>query len=83
MPRLDTERQNELEPIRMQIAMESMESIEAMGYEPYKVNESLIEFYYEGAKIMFYPYSGWHSGKTIKDGRGLKNLLRQIKQKLK
>jgi len=73
--RLDKERQERLEPQRM---ADAIESIEAMGYEPYKVNESLIEFYYEGSKVMFYPYSGWHTGKTIKDGRGLRNLLKQI-----
>lgn len=78
MPRLNIDRQKELEPKRM---ADAMESIEAFGYEPYKTNESLIEFYYEGAKIMFYPYSGWHTGKTIKDGRGLKKLLTQIKPK--
>lgn len=37
-----------------------------------------IEFYHAGHKVMFFPYTGWHSGKSIKDGRGIKNLLRQI-----
>ncbi len=38
-----------------------------------------IEFDFNGSKIKFYPYSGWATGKTIKDGRGLENLLKQLK----
>ena len=32
-----------------------------------------------GFKIHFFPYTGWHTGKGIKDGRGLQNLLKQLK----
>jgi hypothetical protein len=35
-------------------------------------------FQYKGATIRFYPFTGWHTGKTIKDGRGLNNLLKQL-----
>jgi len=31
-----------------------------------------------GSTINFFPYSGWHSGKSIEDGRGFKNLLKQL-----
>jgi len=33
----------------------------------------------KGSLVLYFPYSGWASGKTIKAGRGLKNLLSQIK----
>lgn len=31
--------------------------------------------------VHFYPYSGWHTGKSINDGRGWNNLYNQIKPK--
>ena len=38
----------------------------------------MLEFKYKGNTIKFYPYSGWHSGKGIKDGRGFQNLIKQL-----
>ena len=35
----------------------------------------------KGERVMVYPYTGWFTGKTVKDGRGINNLLKQIKQK--
>ena len=29
--------------------------------------------------INFFPFSGWFSGKKIKDGRGIENLINQLK----
>lgn len=40
----------------------------------------MIEFEYKGHSIKYFPYSGWATGKTIKDGRGLNNLIKQLKQ---
>lgn len=37
-----------------------------------------LTFEYRGNTIRYYPYSGWHSGKGIKDGRGFKNLVKQL-----
>lgn len=37
-----------------------------------------ISFLWKGSKITHYAYTGWHTGKTIKDGRGLQNLLNQL-----
>lgn len=39
----------------------------------------MIEFEYKGHIVKYFPYSGWATGKTIKDGRGLDNLLKQLK----
>lgn len=77
MPRLDTDRQKELEPKRLEYAKEQ---IVALGYEIIAEEKTRIDFIFNGSKIQFFPYSGWHTGKTIQDGRGLKNLLRQIKK---
>lgn len=74
--RLDQEREQRLEPLRMEKAVKE---ILELGYVVDEYPKHL-EFVFKGSRIMYYPYSGWASGKTIKDGRGLKNLLRQIKQ---
>jgi hypothetical protein len=34
---------------------------------------------YKENEITYFPYSGWASGKGITDGRGLANLIKQIK----
>ena len=41
--------------------------------------ETRIEFYYKDELIQFYPFKGWATGKSIEDGRGLNNLLKQLK----
>lgn len=76
MPRIDVNRQKELEPKRMAFAIKALEKA---GFNPIKVNESKIEFNYLDEVISFWSYSGWHSGKSIKDGRGIENLLKQLK----
>lgn len=72
--RLDQERQQELEPERIQHAVKK---IAALGYEV-KADSTKCWFTFKGHQIIFFPYSGWASGKTIKDGRGLQNLLKQL-----
>ena len=74
--RLDQERETKLQPLRMKHAVEE---IKKLGYEVTVLGNTTIIFYYKKGKVTFYPYSGWHSGRTIKDGRGLGNLLNQLK----
>lgn len=78
MARLDTERQKALEPKRMEYAKQR---ITALGLEIVYEDSTRIDFLFNGAKIQFYPYSGWHTGKTVKDGRGIQNLLKQLSRK--
>lgn len=75
MPRLNTERQNKLEPIRLRTAINE---IQKLGLRITNSSDKMIEFEYKGSNIKYYPYSGWATGKTIKDGRGLKNLIKQL-----
>lgn len=75
MGRLDIERQNELEPFRVRYAKGK---IQELGYEIVSETKTAINFEFKGSIVTFYPYSGWHSGKTIKDGRGINNLLKQL-----
>lgn len=54
--------------------------ITVLGYTcQYSTNDKCLLFDYKGATVRFYPYKGWFTGKTVKDGRGLRNLLKQIK----
>jgi hypothetical protein len=72
--RLDTERQERLEPKRVAYARQR---IEALGYEVEVIGKS-VRFEYKGSVVIFWPYTGWASGKAINDGRGINNLLKQI-----
>jgi hypothetical protein len=75
MARLDIDRQIELEPKRMAFAKSE---IEKRGYSVTQVGRTELHFEYKGQTVRFWPYSGWHSGKTIKEGRGINKLLKQI-----
>lgn len=74
--RLNIERQNELEPKRIAHAKKKIESL---GHEIVFESKKEIRFWFKGKTVCFFPYSGWHTGATIKDGRGLKKLIDQIK----
>jgi hypothetical protein len=73
--RLDTDRQRELEPKRIQVAKTALHKL---GYTITHEDKSSIEFVHQGQTVRFFPYSGWHTGKSIQDGRGLEKLLRQL-----
>lgn len=75
--RLNQERQEKLEPKRIQYAINR---INELGIIVTEKDERSIKFYYKGALITFFPYSGWASGKTITDGRGIENLIKQLKK---
>jgi len=75
MARLNIERQKKLEPFRMNTAKKN---IQELGYNVTVISKTCLMFEYKGSIISYYPYSGWATGKTINDGRGLDNLLKQI-----
>lgn len=76
--RLDQEKEKELQPVRMRVAKDA---INKLGLQIVHEDDVKIVFMYKASRISFYPYSGWHTGKTIKDGRGLQNLLKQLNNK--
>ena len=55
----------------------AIKKIFELGYSVAYGGKELV-FEYNGNTITFYPYTGWATGKGIKDGRGLQNLLKQI-----
>ena len=76
MARLNEERQRALEPIRVAGCKRELEQ---MGFDVEQIGTTQLRFMFRGSPVLFYPYSGWHTGKTIKDGRGFKNLINQLK----
>jgi len=76
MARLDIEKQKELEPKRLEFAKNV---ITHLGYEIIFENENQLQFIFKNEKVTLFPFSGWHTGKSIKDGRGIENLMKQIK----
>lgn len=74
--RLNQEREKRLQPKRVNSCKEALEKL---GFEVSVFGGKRLEFEYKGNKITHWPYSGWHSGQGINDGRGFKNLLKQLK----
>ncbi len=52
--------------------------IERLGYDVI-CNEKELTFTFNGSVVHFWPYSGYFNGKSVISGRGLNNLLKQIK----
>ena len=54
--------------------------IAELGYTCKWIEQSkCLQFEFKGSTVRFFPYTGWFSGKAVKDGRGLNNLLKQIR----
>lgn len=70
------EKQEEQEPKRAEYARQQ---ITRLGYEITQDDGRMLVFEFKGSPVRFFPYSGWATGKTIKDGRGIARLLKQIK----
>ncbi len=77
MARLDKDRQKRLEPQRLNKAVTEITNL---GYSIVDKSGTMVSFLFKNEIVIFYVYSGWATGKSIKDGRGLENLLKQIKQ---
>ena len=59
--------------------METAKSeLNGLGLNIVEETADRIKFMFRGSIVTYYPYSGWATGKTIKDGRGLQNLLKQL-----
>ena len=72
--RLNQEREKKLQPERMKVATQKLE---AMGYIVTS-DDTALYFEFKGATVKYFAYSGWATGATIKDGRGLNNLINQL-----
>jgi len=74
--RLDQEREKALTPTRAEFARNI---INHLGLEIVFDNDTEIHFMFKNEVIKLFPYSGWHTGKSIVDGRGIEKLINQIK----
>lgn len=72
---MNIDRQKRLEPERIEYAVRK---IQELGYEITHRDDLMIQFTHKGQSVTFFPYSGWATGKTIQDGRGLQKLLKQL-----
>lgn len=77
MARLNIDRQERLEPKRIAYAIQH---IKQLGYTITVRDNKKIQFIHKCQIVTFYPYSGWATGKTIQDGRGLDKLLKQLEK---
>lgn len=57
---------------------QAKDKIQALGIEVTEVGATELRFMFRGHLVKFYPYSGWHTGKSIQDGRGFKHLYDQL-----
>lgn len=74
--RLDKDREAKLQPKRMAAAIAALSELSLpVTYQ----DETRIDFTYQDNRISYWPYSGWHSGKGIIDGRGFNHLFDQLK----
>ncbi len=69
-------RQRELEPTRIDFAKRQ---IERAGFKITFESDKKLCFMFKDKEVSFFPYSGWASGASIEDGRGIKNLIKQLK----
>ncbi len=74
--RLDQEREARLQPKRVK---ECKVKLEQLGFEVEQAGDTQLRFMFNGSIVSFWPYSGWCSGKSVKDGRGFPKLLGQLK----
>lgn len=74
---------NEEEQYKKAIESDRMDyavsEIMKLGYIVTHQDETKLQFEFKGENVTMFPYTGWHTGKSITDGRGIKNLLKQIK----
>lgn len=80
MPRLNQERQEKLELLRMESTMDRLRGYKDLVVKAVSHNEINIINLDTGNVIKFWPYSGWHTGKDIQDGRGFKHLETEIRK---
>ena len=73
--RLNKEKQTKLEPQRLEYAKSN---IMEKGYEIYYESDKELRFMFKGHVVYLFAYSGWFTGVTVTDGRGINKLLKQI-----
>lgn len=73
---ISREKREKVEPARFGYCVRKLT---ALGFELTTRNTREISFTYKGSTVVLYPFTGWFTGKTVKDGRGIDNLVNQLK----
>lgn len=66
----------ELQKTRLESCVDALIQL---GIDITYCDETRLEFIHKGHLVKFFPYTGWHTGKSIVDGRGFKHLTNQLK----
>lgn len=77
--RLDKERQNRLEPKRVDYCLRKLSNLDDV-FVTYSDNTTIC-FEWEGngmKEIKLYPYSGWWTGPKVGSGRGFNKLYQKL-----
>ncbi len=69
------EREKELSPNRFSYAKTKLPEFVDIIEE----TDTSLVFIWHGCRVTIYPYTGWFTGQTVKDGRGIHNLIKQLK----
>lgn len=73
---LNKKERQDKEPGRWKYVLETLRD---KGYVPEEdADNKCIRFSFKGNTVTIWPYTGWFSGRGVKDGRGIKKLLKQI-----
>lgn len=56
----------------------AIKAIRELGYEVKQVSSQVLKFEYKKSVVVFNPFYQWFYGDTIKRGRGIENLLKQL-----
>lgn len=70
------ERQQALQPGRIEYARTQLQEF---GYDVEQIAPTTLRIIHRGIPVIIYPYTVWFTGKTVKDGRGINNLLKQLR----
>lgn len=72
------ERRARREPGRIEYDKQKLED---MGYEVHMGEDgTMLHFQHRHFTVRLWPYTGWFSGQTVVDGRGIDNLLKQLRR---
>ena len=74
--RLDIEKQRKQTPKRFAYAIEQLQKL---GFKIVYQDELKLSIAFKEQTVTLYPYSGWFTGKSVVDGRGIHELLKQLK----
>lgn len=66
---------NTVQASRVDYAISELADI---GIDVHYKDNFKIKFLYQGHEVTFFPFTGWATGKSIRDGRGIQNLIKQL-----